>query len=185
MNSDHDDIRRLLAANDPTALDLIHERFCRLLHGYVLSILGSSHDAEDVMQELFVSVSTQRARIASAANLPGYLVGMARNQALQCLRRRPRREHPLGDAVEILVAAPGRAIDADRTRALTAALMTLPLEQREVIALKIDDGRTFAEIAELLEVSINTVASRYRYAVEKLRAQLGSTISTIGGGSDG
>ncbi len=174
MISDHDDIRRLLSASDPTALDLIHERFCGLLHGYALSILGSSHDAEDVMQELFVSIATHRAQVASAANLAGYLVGMARNQALQCLRRRPRREHPLGDAIEVLVAAPGCVNDDDRTRALAAALLSLPLEQREVVALKIDEDRTFAEIGELLGVSINTVASRYRYAMEKLRAQLGA-----------
>jgi RNA polymerase sigma-70 factor (ECF subfamily) len=48
-------------------------------------------------------------------------------------------------------------------------LASLPLEQREVITLKIDGGLTFAQIAEILHVNPNTAASRYRYAMEKLR----------------
>ena len=47
------------------------------------------------------------------------------------------------------------------------------LDQREVIALKVDGGLTFAEVAACLGVSPNTAASRYRYALEKLRAALG------------
>ena len=49
----------------------------------------------------------------------------------------------------------------------------LPQEQREVVALKIDGGLTFAEIGEALSISANTAASRYRYALEKLRDSLG------------
>jgi RNA polymerase sigma-70 factor (ECF subfamily) len=56
--------------------------------------------------------------------------------------------------------------------ALTRALTTLPAAQREVIALKIDGGLTFAEIAAVIGTSANTAASRYRYALEKLRAAL-------------
>ena len=48
----------------------------------------------------------------------------------------------------------------------------LPDAQREVLALKIDGGLTFAEIGEALDVSANTVASRYRYALDKLRQVL-------------
>jgi RNA polymerase sigma-70 factor (ECF subfamily) len=55
---------------------------------------------------------------------------------------------------------------------LQRALAALPTEEREVIALKIDGGLTFAEIAEVLGVSSNTAASRYRYALEKLRDAL-------------
>jgi RNA polymerase sigma-70 factor (ECF subfamily) len=56
---------------------------------------------------------------------------------------------------------------------LERALAALPAEQREVIALKIDGQLTFAQIAGVLGLSANTAASRYRYALEKLRASLG------------
>jgi RNA polymerase sigma-70 factor (ECF subfamily) len=53
------------------------------------------------------------------------------------------------------------------------ALRTLPPEQREVIHLKLFEGMTFQEIAVITEESINTIASRYRYAIDKLRPLLG------------
>ena len=55
---------------------------------------------------------------------------------------------------------------------LENALRSLPPEQREIIALKIEGGLTFGEIATLLSISPNTAASRYRYALEKLRSTL-------------
>jgi RNA polymerase sigma-70 factor (ECF subfamily) len=57
--------------------------------------------------------------------------------------------------------------------ALAAAVAALPDAQREVVALKIDAGLTFAEIAAVTGTSLNTAASRYRYALEKLRTALG------------
>jgi RNA polymerase sigma-70 factor (ECF subfamily) len=63
-------------------------------------------------------------------------------------------------------------VDSDRAVRLEQALRALPAEQREVISLKVDGGLTFAEIAALLGVSANTAASRYRYALEKMRAAL-------------
>ena len=56
--------------------------------------------------------------------------------------------------------------------ALTAAVATLPPAQREVLSLKIDGGLTFAEIAAVIGTSINTAASRYRYAIENIRATI-------------
>ena len=56
--------------------------------------------------------------------------------------------------------------------ALCAAMLGLPLQQREVLVLKVFDEMTFKEIADVLGVSINTAASRYRYAIAKLREAL-------------
>jgi RNA polymerase sigma-70 factor (ECF subfamily) len=62
----------------------------------------------------------------------------------------------------------------DDRLALEKALRALPPEQREVIHLKVFEGHSFHEIAELTGESINTGASRYRYAMEKLRAMFGA-----------
>jgi len=56
--------------------------------------------------------------------------------------------------------------------AIERALLALPAEQREVVHLKIYEGMTLQEIADATGESINTVASRYRYAIEKMRAHL-------------
>jgi RNA polymerase sigma-70 factor (ECF subfamily) len=73
-------------------------------------------------------------------------------------------------------ALPAAAGSQDRSspcsERLERALLSLPAEQREVISLKIDGELTFAQIAEVIGVRANTAASRYRYALEKLRAAL-------------
>jgi RNA polymerase sigma-70 factor (ECF subfamily) len=62
--------------------------------------------------------------------------------------------------------------DGDRAVRLEQALQMLPPTQRELIALKIEGGLTFAEIGSILGISPNTAASRYRYALAKLRTAL-------------
>jgi DNA-directed RNA polymerase specialized sigma24 family protein len=62
----------------------------------------------------------------------------------------------------------------DAVQQVFSALRALPPEQREVIHLKVFEGHTFNEIADLTGESINTAASRYRYAMDKLRAMLGA-----------
>jgi RNA polymerase sigma-70 factor (ECF subfamily) len=61
---------------------------------------------------------------------------------------------------------------AEMAKRLTQALAGLPLEQRSVAQLKLWDGLTFEEIAEVQGIPLNTAASRYRYALEKLRSEL-------------
>jgi RNA polymerase sigma-70 factor (ECF subfamily) len=78
----------------------------------------------------------------------------------------------LASAVPILETAEGHIDRPEERLALEEALRALPADQREVVHLKTFEGLTFQEIAELTDESINTIASRYRYAIEKLRASL-------------
>jgi RNA polymerase sigma-70 factor (ECF subfamily) len=63
-------------------------------------------------------------------------------------------------------------VQEETHRAVWIALRSLPPEQAEVVVLKIWEAMTFAEIAQILETSPNTVASRYQYAMTKLAARL-------------
>ena len=87
--------------------------------------------------------------------------------------------HPVPDAAGALAArrmletVEGQSGRHEERLALERALCELPPEQREVVHLKAFEGMTFQEIADAIGESINTVASRYRYAMEKMRAQLG------------
>lgn len=60
----------------------------------------------------------------------------------------------------------------DQRRAIESALAALPPEQREIVQLKVYEDWTFQEIADLLAIPLNTAASRYRYAMDKLRDRL-------------
>ena len=97
-----------------------------------------------------------------------------RSIALDFLRRDSRRARRESTAVAEMdqTVQPMFEIEDESQRALVAALDLLPREQREVLVMKIWNELTFAEIASVLEISQNTVASRYRYALAALKKSL-------------
>jgi RNA polymerase sigma-70 factor (ECF subfamily) len=129
--------------------------------------------AEDCLQETFVLLVSDGCKVHS--NLKGYLLSCVVNRARDHLRRRdaqsncqvnmPAQWFDLTDPAKVLA-------DDDRKRAVTRALEKLPLEQREVIVLHLQGNMKFRQIATMLDLSINTVQSRYRYGIEKLRQLL-------------
>jgi RNA polymerase sigma-70 factor (ECF subfamily) len=145
-------------------------------HGAALVLLarqfvGSRADAEDVVQEAFVRFWRSRSGVAEPA---AYLFACVKRCALDWQRSRRRRsareEQAARPETESLFV--GAAEHDERRAALEAALRELPQEQAEVVVMKIWGGLTFSQIATALEVPTNTTASRYRYALAKLREVL-------------
>jgi len=135
-----------------------------LLYGRAL---GLSHgEAEDVLQETFIALLALKQQ---PANTAGYAVRALRNRALNYKRslwRRLTRELESKSWFEPSEqGGPG-------LEAALRSLRELPSEQREVIVLKIWHRHTFEEIGEILEISPNTAAGRYRYGLQKLRASV-------------
>lgn len=164
------------AAGEPMPLEpgdavaVLYDRFAPALYRTARTLVGESL-AEDAVQETFVGLVRAGVAPADLENAKAYLFAALRHAAAK-LRARAGRERPVppGELLDLPTPATpevGRAAELER------ALRSLPAEQREVIALKIDGGLTFAEVAACLGVSPNTAASRYRYALEKLRAALG------------
>jgi RNA polymerase sigma-70 factor (ECF subfamily) len=152
------------------AVAALYDRFGPALFRTARTLLGRSDLAEDAVQETFVGLARARVVLTDLKNVRAYLFTALRHAAAK-LRVRSAREQSVSPAELAEIAGPSHpAADLDRAVRLESALRNLPADQREVIALKIDGGLTFAEIAICLGVSPNTAASRYRYALEKLRA---------------
>jgi RNA polymerase sigma-70 factor, ECF subfamily len=171
-------IREGLAEGNPVAFQQIYRCLGRRLYYYVLAILRSETAAEDVVQDLFLQIARKREQVAGANNLTGYLFRMARNEALLYRRRQRPEDQPLAGFEAILIAAEegGGTEKRERRTAILAALDHLPFQQQEVVAMKIFQEMTFAEIAVALDIPANTAASRYRYAVANLQKYLGDRI---------
>ena len=167
-------IKRLIRENDPSALEIIYDQMGERLYKYILSILCSEMKAEEVMQNLFVAIAKKRHRLARASNLTGYIFAMARNQAVDFLRSQPVHEKNIED-YENIIALKGNMTDRrddEELREVNHVLLSLPQKQKEVISMKIFQGMPFKDLAKALNISSNTVASRYRYGIEKLRNKL-------------
>ena len=154
----------------PADLGRLYDEHAPALYRLLLAILGSAEDAQDTLGEVFLKVA--RRDLRRIRNPRAYLLASARHQAVSMLRRRGREiladpgDHRFFDAASL---DPRRALTANRAE---AALRELPPEQREVVVLKVYEGLAFAEIAAITRARPNTVASRYRYAMEKLRRAL-------------
>lgn len=148
-----------------------HQDWCERLYrekaaGMILygRALGLGHsEAEDVLQETFEAML----KLGGAPEEPGhYCVRAFRNRALNYRRGLWRRWKRELESRRWFERDPG---ERPEERAAMRCLERLPAEQREVIVLKIWQGHTFEAMGELLGLSPNTVAGRYRYGLRKLR----------------
>jgi RNA polymerase sigma-70 factor (ECF subfamily) len=165
----------------------LYDRHAAGLYRYALMVLLDHALAEDAVQQVFSKLlaSGRANRLDSADH---YLRRAIRNECYSFLqKRRPRQDdRPLLEAMETgpgldpRAAAVVRAAvsSIDERLMLEAALRELPVEQREVLTLRVYEGLTFREIADVLGVSQNTAAGRYRYAIRRLRALIGMPIRT-------
>jgi RNA polymerase sigma-70 factor, ECF subfamily len=150
------------------------------LHGPKLLLCArqwtrSVSDAEDVVQEAFVRFWRNQRKLGGEPL--GLVLTSIRRAAVDLARRNSRRgareERSSTDEQRGDLRLFDTPLEGDeRRRSIEEALGRLPSEQREVLVLKIWGERTFAQIAEELGVSPNTVASRYRYALAALRQEL-------------
>jgi RNA polymerase sigma-70 factor, ECF subfamily len=129
--------------------------------------VSSRDDAEDIVQEAFIRFWRRNHKID---NRP-LLYATVRSIALDLIRRNSRRARREAEAVSESeqVVEPQFELADEAQFALAAALDRLPHDQREVLVMKIWNELTFAEIATALNISQNTAASRYRYALAALK----------------
>ena len=160
-------LARDLSAGDDAAFAALYDRYGAALYASALSLLSSDADAEDAVQDVWAAMARGRDRLAGVRNVKAYLYAALRHAAA---RRRARR--PASASLTDVPEPAGRAGPAGPSDRVERALRRLPAAQREAVVLKIDGGLTFAELGEALDVSPNTAASRYRYALEKLRDAL-------------
>ena len=138
---------------------------------------ASTHaDAEEIVQDAVLRYwrSVQEGKVPCDNPLPLVYTNI-KWVALDRLReqkRRNGRETAAGEMIYDDTVFEQVKVDAERTEKLGRAVAGLPLEQREVVIMKIWDDMTFQEIADTLGLSINTVASRYRYAMARMKTML-------------
>ncbi len=160
---------------DADALQQVYHRYKDDLLTVAMSLLNDRHAAEDCVHDVFVHFASDPADLRATKNLRGYLLRCVANRARNQLKRRQLQPVPPGDEQACAgdCDCPAQVLMAsEESIRVFEALAQLPAEQREVITLHIHGQLTFREISGQLDLSINTVQSRYRYGIEKLRTLL-------------
>ena len=167
------------------AFAVLSGRLERPLFFYLYRILKNKEQAEDVLQDTFLRMIQHAQRYKPEAKLRAWAYKIAKNRALDLLRRKDRNQPSLDaplaheGAFCLLDLLTGESEEGSQERdrhemraRILKAVDELPPLQREVFLLREVDGMKFREIAALKEVSENTIKSRMRYALESLRHHL-------------
>jgi RNA polymerase sigma-70 factor (ECF subfamily) len=158
-----------------TEIEQLYDGHAQSLFSFLLNFTRDEADARDLLQEIFVKLAREENLLRGVRDERAFLIRLAHNAAIDLLRRRGTRdktkENFAAEKISLFVTAgnPDEKIFRDE---LAIALGELPEEQRAVAHLKLWEGLTFDAIAGVLKISPNTAASRYRYALDKLRARL-------------
>ena len=166
-------VEQALKGNKKAWFTLI-SRYEGAMYQYGIRMTGNSHDAADLMQEIFVSVFRSLARFTGEGSFKSWLYRIAHCRCIELYRKRKPHDDiddiqmPLSDA-----PCPEMQLSSDReSRALMAAMQQLPLSQKAVVELKFFGHFTFEEIAEQMDISANTAKSRLYAALAKLKLEL-------------
>jgi RNA polymerase sigma-70 factor (ECF subfamily) len=165
-----------LKSGDRVALTRVYEKYKNDLLRIASGLSNRTSVAEDIVHDVFVSLAQSPERLQLSGNLRAYLATCVANRVRNSNRAGQRQQMIRLDEAE--PAAP----DSDRPErwiirneeldSLNNAMAQLPYPQREAVILHMQGGMKFRAIAKSQNVSINTVQSRYRYGLDKLRSVL-------------
>ena len=163
----------------PGELARLYDAHASALFAFLLTLTRDESQTRELLQELFLRLARRGSDGEEIRNERAFLVRLAHNLVVDASRRgvvRERTQAQLTAEAAILFEAPaaGAGDDPEVTRRVSDALSALPEDQRAVVQLKLWEGLTFEDIAGVLGIPANTAASRYRYALEKLRGRLRS-----------
>ncbi len=153
-------------------LERLYEEHAQALFAFLLSLTRDEHDTRDLLQEVFLKLARHPEMLDSARDKRAFLIRLTHNAAIDLMRRRATRTRYQDEASHEQVALFAPSADPDEAAfrtGLSAAMAQLPPEQRAVVHLKLWEGLTFEQIGQVLELPLNTAASRYRYGLDKLR----------------
>ena len=164
------------AAGETAAFDVLYARFRVRLLRYLARLTGNVALAEELFQDTWSRVIDARARYSPSARFGAYLFRIAHHLAIDHIRR----QKPHIDIDSVLVEFPGVPDDDpalfldqfERMQKLVRLVEALPVEQRTVLLMRAEGDLTLEEIAQSVGTGRETIKSRLRYALAKLREGL-------------
>lgn len=160
-----------IGAGDKNAFCVLYCQTKSAVYAYALSILHNQADAEDAMQETYLKVRGAAHLYQPQGKPLAWILTITRNICLMKYRQQKRQffcpEEELKEAIDF-----GQITDREDRIVLETAFEVLSKEECQIIVLHAVSGMKHREIAELLDISVSTVLSKYNRGLKKLRGQL-------------
>jgi RNA polymerase sigma-70 factor (ECF subfamily) len=176
-----DDIEGLLARcglGDRAAFARLYAHVGGKLYGVAFRILGNRSDAEEAVQETFIKIWHSAGRFqAGRGSAQGWMVSIARNQAIDALRARKAPTRDIADMPDLADQGPtpeASALGADDRRRIETCLGALPRDRALAVQAAYVEGWSYDDLARRFDVPLNTMRTWLRRALISLRECLGS-----------
>jgi len=155
-----------IAAGDREAFEKIYEATRSTVYSFSLSILKNRHDAEDIMHDTYIKIYQNAASYQPSGKPLAWILTIVKHLSYNRLRDRKTEDniedHDLSPACSGTDAAENRMI-------IDSMIKTLADDERQIIVLHASAGLKHREIADLLDIPLSTVLSKYNRAIRKLR----------------
>jgi len=176
----HSDILGNLAIGDAVAFRAVYEKFNKKIYTVVLKMLKAKEVAEEVTQEVFLKLWRYDQQFNDVDHLEAWLRTTARNLSLNVFRKLAL-ERKLDDQAFLQFSESQNITEEavllnDAKRQLEAAIKKLPAQQREIYILCQQEGLKYEEVADQLNISVNTVKTHMKRALASIRASMKTSI---------
>lgn len=163
-------------ADNMFAFDILYRRYSKRLYKFGYSILKSGAETENLIQDVYMNLWENRTKIEKDSSVKYYLFTIAYNSAISVMRKKARES----EFIEYLKSLPETDEDpavtstkySDLSDKLNMIINELPQRQKEVFLLHRSDGLKYNEIAEILNISLNTVENHMSRALKTIRLKL-------------
>jgi len=166
-----------IKSGNSLAFDAIYRKYAKRLYGFAFGMLKSYEEAENLVQEVFICLWTNRQKIEKGSSLKYYLFTIAYHASISFIRSKAR-DNQFKERLKVLQDKFQEPVDREiefkelDTR-LARIINELPEKQKEVFLLHRRDGLTYCEISEKLNISINTVETHMTRALKSIKQKLG------------
>ncbi|HVI43354.1 MAG TPA: RNA polymerase sigma-70 factor [Chitinophaga sp.] len=164
---------RIASLGDEQAYKALFRLFYKPLSQFAYSIIRSWESAEEIASDVFMSIWRNRERLTEVENLKVYLYVSTRNTALNYLSKAERSRHFSLDDLEVDYSAGSVTpeqiyISGEMVRKIEAAVNMLPPRRKMIFKLIREDGLKYKEVAQILDISVNTIDAHMAQALKKI-----------------
>ena len=173
-----EELMQEIKADNMFAFDILYKKYCKRLYKFGNSILKSQVDTENLIQDVFLNLWENRQKVEKDSSIKSYVFTITYNSAISIIRKKARES----EFVEYLKSLQDINVEPvnveleynELTNKLDEIIKELPQRQKEVYLLHRVEGLKYNEIAERLNISVNTIENHMSRALKTIREKLGN-----------
>lgn len=162
-----------VSEDDSKAFEALFKQYHKKIYAFALRLVQSEHEAEEIVQDVFIAVWNQRKKLKISGFFLSYLFGIARHKIYEYIQKKIKHEafikYHFENNIDYAFITDEEILYRELENKIRKLIQSLPARRREIFTLSRLDGLSYKEIANKLDISENTVDTQIRNALDFLR----------------